>query len=62
MRGSSSTDQPTPAPASSSVILGERYLTGTLAIDYRGKGDPAEGIAHTRAILEAAIGPEAAKE
>jgi sugar phosphate isomerase/epimerase len=36
--------------------------TGTLAIDYRGKGDPAEGIEHTRTMLEAAVGPEAAKE
>jgi len=36
--------------------------TGTLAIDYRGGGDPAEGIAYTRTLLEAAIGPEAAKE
>lgn len=36
--------------------------TGTLAIDYRGDGDPAEDIPKARTMLEAAIGVEAPVE
>jgi hypothetical protein len=32
--------------------------TGTLAIDYRGDGDPEEGIRNTRAVLESVVGVE----
>ncbi|MGE3106887.1 MAG: TIM barrel protein [Phycisphaerales bacterium] len=35
---------------------------GTLAIDYRGEGDPEEGIAHTKAVLTAALGKEVETE
>lgn len=33
--------------------------TGTLAIDYRGSGDPIEGVKAAKAALEAALGPAA---
>lgn len=36
--------------------------SGTLAIDYRGKGDPIEGIEKTRDILKTAAGMEGGKE
>lgn len=36
--------------------------TGTLAIDYRGEGDPTVGIVRTREILEAAMNAEGGKE
>ncbi len=35
---------------------------GTLAIDYRGDGDPEVGIGHTREILEGALGKEVEPE
>ncbi|MBC8106799.1 MAG: hypothetical protein H7Z14_09440 [Anaerolineae bacterium] len=35
---------------------------GTLAIDYRGTGDPIEGIEKTKAILSAALGKEVEAE
>lgn len=36
--------------------------TGTLALDYRGEGDPADGIVKAKAILEAVVGTEVLEE
>lgn len=35
---------------------------GTLSIDYRGDGDPAEGIARTKTLLESVLGTEVDEE
>lgn len=36
--------------------------TGTLAIDYRGEGDPLEGLRSAKSFLESALGPPAAAQ
>lgn len=59
--GATYTHQPYDLAEMAKTVLSVGYQ-GTLAIDYRGEGDPVEGIEKTKVILTAALGKEVEAE
>jgi sugar phosphate isomerase/epimerase len=59
--GAAAVHQPYDLAEMAKTVLSVGYQ-GTLAIDYRGEGDPVEGIEKTKVVLTAALGKEVEPE